>query len=97
MITDGFGMGGFGDGGFGRAASSYEWHSGPLASGTWEFAVVPFDRAGNAQGIPQIVSVALRRGPRPPAVDANGVRLSYSYSGPATRLVTLSWPASPSS
>ena len=47
VITDGFGYGGFGDGGFGEAAGSYSWTSGALTSGVWNFAVVPFDTAGN--------------------------------------------------
>ena len=47
IITDGFGDGGFGDGGFGQAASTYNWTSGALAGGTWNFAVKAFDIAGN--------------------------------------------------
>src|SRR5207245_1178859 len=45
-ISDGFGQGGFGQGGFGRAATAYRWESGPLASGIWTLAVVPYDSAG---------------------------------------------------
>jgi hypothetical protein len=95
VVLDGFGVGGFGLGGFGRAASAYEWRSEPLGSGTWSFAVVPFDFAGNAQGSPQTVTLTIRSAPRPPAPDASGRRLNYSYAGPATRVATLSWLASP--
>lgn len=94
-VLDGFGVGGFGQGGFGRAASSYQWRSDPLGSGTWTFALVPFDFAGNAQGVPQTATVTIRTAPRPPAPDATGRRLNYSYAGPATRVATLSWLASP--
>jgi hypothetical protein len=95
-LTDGFGLGGFGSGGFGRAASSYSWTSDPLGSGAWTFAVVPYDHAGNAQGTPGTTSVTIAAAPRPPAGDANGDRLTYSYAGPATRQVALNWLASPS-
>jgi hypothetical protein len=94
-VLDGFGVGGFGLGGFGRAASWYEWHSEPLGSGAWSFAVVPFDFAGNAQGAPQTVTLTISSAPRPPAPDSWGRRLNYSYAGPATRVATLSWLASP--
>ena len=95
-ITDGFGGGGFGQGGFGRAATSYLWRSAPLGSGTWSFAVVPYDAAGNTQGLPMTVNVAIAAPPRAPAADGNGRRLTYAYAGPATRLATLNWLASPS-
>ncbi|GAC1470639.1 MAG: hypothetical protein NVSMB9_15900 [Isosphaeraceae bacterium] len=97
VIFDGYGLGGFGQGGFGRARSTYRWNSNPLDSGTWTFAVVPYDRAGNVQGVPMTASVAIASSPRPPALDEKGRRLTYSYSGPATRLATLRWLASPSS
>ena len=96
VLADGFGVGGFGLGGFGRAASVYEWSGGPLDSGTWTFAVVPYDLAGNAGGSPMTVNVAIASAPRPPAGDSNGRRLTYTYAGPATRLATLNWLASPS-
>ena len=40
----------------GRAASGerrtlYQWTSGPLSSGVWQFAVLPFDKAGNVRGL----------------------------------------------
>ena len=95
-ITDGLGVGGFGRGGFGRAASTYDWYSPPLSSGIWTFAIAPYDRAGNVQGSPTTASVTIVSPPRPPAPDANNSRLNYSYAGPASRLATLSWLASPS-
>jgi hypothetical protein len=95
-ISDGFGMGGFGGGGFGRAATSYAWESALLASGIWQFAVVPYDAAGNSRGPGQVASVTITEAPLPPAASASGARLSFLYSGTVTRLVTLNWLASPS-
>jgi len=94
-IVDGFGFGGFGTGGFGRAATTYVWTSPSLPSGTWQFAVVPYDRAGFDRGNGSSFTVNVTSAPRPPAADSAGSRLSYSYSGPATRLVTLQWLSSP--
>ena len=47
ILTDGFGLGGFGLGGLGYAASTYCWTSNPLVTGTWNFAIAPYDAAGN--------------------------------------------------
>ena len=63
ILTDGFGLGGYGQGGFGRAASSYAWTSPALKSGTWSFAVVSVDAAGNL-GVPAATSIDH---PGPPA------------------------------
>jgi hypothetical protein len=93
ILTDGFGLGGFGQGGFGRAASSYQWRSRSLRSGTWSFAVVSFDAAGNC-GTPAISSTTIVAPPRPPAAFPDGTRLKASYD-PATRIVTLTWLDSP--
>ena len=90
---DGYGLGGFGQGGFGRSASSYRWTSPPLASGTWSFAVAPYDRAGN-QGEPAVMSAAVASPPRPPAAGPDGSRLRCDYD-PDTRRATLSWNPSP--
>ncbi len=95
-INDGFGKGGFGNGGFGRAATLYQWQSGPLASGTWQFAVVPFDRSGNARGAGPPASVIISAAPRPPAPDAGGQRLTSAYAGPSNPQLTLNWLPSPS-
>ncbi|GAC1463668.1 MAG: hypothetical protein NVSMB9_01390 [Isosphaeraceae bacterium] len=95
-ISDGFGLGGFGLGGFGRSASSYTWDSESLQSGTWQYTVVPFDKAGNNRGTGWTTSMTVKAAPRPPALSSDGTRLSYFYSGPAARQVTLNWLASPS-
>jgi len=95
-INDGFGKGGCGGGGFGRAGTLYEWQSGPLGSGAWQFAVVPFDKAGNARGSGQVVSVTINAAPRPPARAPGGARLTSTYSGPADRRLALQWLPSPS-
>jgi hypothetical protein len=94
-INDGFGKGGFGGGGFGRAATLYQWESGPLTSGVWQFAVVPFDRSGNVQTSPSPVSVTINAAPRPPALNSSGGRLTSIYLGPSTPQLTLNWQASP--
>ena len=96
VLADGFGVGGFGQGGFGKAAMNYQWYSGPLDTGNWTFAVVPYDAAGNVQGSPTPMNVTILAAPRPPAADANGRRLNYTPANPATRVVTLNWLASPS-
>jgi hypothetical protein len=95
-INDGFGKSGFGDAGFGRAATLYTWESGPLTSGIWQFAVVPFDKAGNARGTGQTVSATVNAAPRPPAMDANRSRLTSAYVGPSNPQLTLNWLTSPS-
>jgi hypothetical protein len=94
-INDGFGKGGFGGGGFGRAATAYTWESGPLGSGVWQFAVVPFDQAGNSKSAGPTVNVTIQAAPLPPAPAADGTRLSRSYAGPGTGQLTLNWLPSP--
>jgi hypothetical protein len=103
--TGGFGVGGFGSGGFGQVAGQYSWTSAPLASGTWTFAVVPYDAAGN-EGAPQTTTVTVAAPPREPAPFAGtSSRLQYTLDGfgqvpfgcggfglPA---VNLSWNPSP--
>lgn len=91
--TGGWGVGGFGAGGWGAGSGLYTWTSEPLANGTWTFAVVPFDRAGN-EGTAATVEQVIANPPAPAARDAAGLRLTYTYD-PATRLVTLHWLASP--
>lgn len=94
VITDGFGQGDFGRGGFGRSASSYAWTSDRLGSGVWPFAVRPFDQAGNETAAGLSVSCTISSRPRPPAANAQGKRLTYTYDA-ASRVVTLSWLPSP--
>lgn len=95
-INDGFGKGGFGCGGFGRAATIYNWQSGPLASGVWQFSVLPFDKAGNVQASGPSTSVTINAAPRPPAPNANHARLASVYAGPSNPQLTLNWLSSPS-
>ena len=66
IITDGFGYGGFGQGGFGQSAGAYSWTSQPLAPGTWNWGVKPFDIAGN-EGPAQTTAVTIAAPPLPPA------------------------------
>ena len=96
-VSDGFGLGGFGLGGFGRSANTYIWTSESLASGTWNFAVVPFDKVGNNRGNGQNATVIVMGAPMPPSTSTSGQRLAYVYSGPSARQITLNWSASPSS
>lgn len=93
VYTDGFGSGGFGDGGFGSAAGDYSWTSGSLANGDWAFAIVPFDASGN-EGDPAYASATISAPPAPPAANASGKRLTYSYNA-TTHVATLNWLASP--
>ena len=95
-LCDGFGLGGFGLGGFGRSASTYSWTSGGKSSGTWQFAVVPFDHEGNNRGAGQTVSVSVVAAPLPPARSPSWQSVNYSYSGSITRQLTLTWLPSPS-
>jgi len=94
-VNDGFGKGGFGEGSFGRAATIYNWQSGPLGSGVWQFAVVPVDKAGNLQGVGQVASVTISAAPRPPALDASGTRITAAYSKLSRPQLTLNWLPSP--
>jgi hypothetical protein len=93
IATDGYGVGGYGQGGYGSAPSSYSWTSGPLSGGTWNFAVKSFDEAGN-EGTPQATSAVVAAPPSPPAADADGRRLTYTYNA-TSHAVTLHWLASP--
>jgi hypothetical protein len=93
IVTDGFGFGGFGYGGFGSAAGTYSWISDPLANGTYYYAVVPYDSAGNL-GTPAVTSLVIAGPPAPPALFGDGLRLHYTYN-PSNHEVTLLWNASP--
>jgi hypothetical protein len=95
-INDGFGKGGFGRGGFGRAATLYNWQSGPLASGDWQFAVLPFDKAGNVWGSGSTATVTINAAPLPPAMNDGQARLASTYAGPSNPQLTLNWLPSPS-
>lgn len=81
IATSGFGLGGFGSGGFGESASNYSWTSGPLAAGTWTFAVVPYDTAGN-EGAAQTTTATVIAPPREPAAfPGTTTRLQYALNG----------------
>lgn len=77
---DGYGMGGYGAGGYGSAAGTYTWRSGRLAAGTWTFAVVPVDAAGNRPASPATVAFVSAAPPQPPAPFADGTRLAYTLT-----------------
>jgi hypothetical protein len=77
LATDGYGMGGYGAGGYGAAAARYSWTSPPLEPGSWDFAVVPFDSAGN-EGALRTTSAAVAGPPRPPARGSDGKRVRYT-------------------
>lgn len=94
ITTDGYGYGGYGAGGYGQSAGTYGWTSEALTTGTWYFAVVPFDSAGNL-GSAQTCAVPIVAPPLEPAANANNVRLTYTFN-PSLEEITLNWLASPS-
>lgn len=78
--------GGFNTGSTGQ----YSWTSGALDAGTWQFAVVPFDTAGNA-GSGSTTTALIVAPPRSPAAFAGTQqRLQYNYTPSST---TLTWQA----
>jgi hypothetical protein len=94
IITDGFGYGGFGSGGFGAGSASYSWTSDPKSPGAWNWAVRPFDTAGN-EGTAGVVEVIVAVPPNPPGpFAADRTRLHYTYAQP-TKKITLNWNPSP--
>lgn len=93
IITDGYGYGGFGLGGFGEAPGSYSWISDSLSSGTWHYAVVPFDTSGN-EGTAATTSVTILAPPQECSPFDDHTRLQYVYNS-SLREITLSWNPSP--
>jgi hypothetical protein len=91
VILDGWGLGRWGKGGWGRADSSYSWTSPPLSRGTWNFAINVFNSAG-IESPALTASQAVAGPPNPPAMDAQGQRLTYSYNA-GTGVATLNWNA----
>lgn len=77
-VTNGYGQGGYGAGGYGNSSASYSWQSGLLRSGTWNAAIIPYDRLGNT-GTPATTSavVAVPPGPVP---RVGGQRVAYSLN-----------------
>ena len=53
-----------------------------------------FNLAGNACASPTPTTVTIAAAPRPPASDANGNRLAYSFNA-TTHVATLNWQSSP--
>ena len=93
FVSDGYGMGGYGKGGFGAAAASYEWTSRPYTTGTWAFAIKPYDTLGNL-GTAATTTIYLVSPPAPPAANSSGARLTYTYNA-TDKKITLNWLASP--
>lgn len=88
----GYGSGGYGTGGYGATSGHYWWTSDPLANGTWTFAVKAYDAAGNLSTT-LTIAVAIAGPPGPPARNAAGLRLTYTYNA-GTQVATLAWLAS---
>jgi hypothetical protein len=93
VVTDGYGYGGFGQGGFGEAPGSYSWISGALSSGTWHFAVVPFDTSGN-EGTGATTAVTIVGPPRECEPFDDRSRLHYVYNNNLKEIALL-WNPSP--
>jgi hypothetical protein len=91
VVSGGYGTGGYGTGRYGNSAGSYSWTSGPLAGGTWNFAVKPFDVVGN-EGAAQATAAVVAAPPPPPAANAAGKRMTYTYNS-TTHVATLAWLA----
>jgi hypothetical protein len=90
--TTGWNLSPWNIGPWGNSPSFYSWTSGPLASGTWNWAVVPFDQSGN-QGPPAITSDTICAPPIEPAPFPDRTRLHYTF---ASDMATLTWNPSPS-
>lgn len=93
LVTDGYGFGLYGDGTYGAMPGSYSWESGPYKTGTWTFAVVPYDRVGNL-GTSALVSASLTSAPEEVPAFPDYLRLHRTYST-STHAVTINWQASP--
>ncbi|WP_165072131.1 hypothetical protein [Paludisphaera rhizosphaerae] len=73
----------------GGAGSSYSWTSADLGRGDWSFAVTAVDQVGD-ESIAATASATIAGPPKPPARNAAGDRLTYTYD-PATGVAALSW------
>lgn len=89
LVFDGWGLGGWGEGGWGAADGNYAWTSGRLRNGSWSFAVLAIDAAGNASPA-AAGTVAIQTPPNPPARGPDGRRLVLDYDF-ALKTVTLTW------
>ena len=85
----GYGCGGYGVGGYGRSAAAYGWVTDALEPGTWRFAVVAVDAAGNRLASAAETAVSVQPVPRP----AEDFRVA-EYD-PVTARTRLAWSASP--
>lgn len=92
LVTDGYGIAPYGVGGYGLAPASYSWESPHYKTGTWSFAVVPYDTAGNL-GEAAIVSVDLISAPEVVPEFSDRLRLHTSYAF-ADKALTITWQAS---
>lgn len=88
--VDGFGRGPFGRGPFGRGVMAYEWVSGPLRPGSWEFAVAPRDAAGSLAPDPPRITLQVAGPPGPPAT-INGRSIWVESYTVATRSARITW------
>lgn len=95
VVTDGWNFGTWNAGGWGRSIANYSWTSNRLGPGVWNFAVVPFDSAGNLSSSPATTTVTIASPPLPPAPFSSGARLTYSFNA-GTGIATLNWNPSPS-
>ena len=93
IYTDGWSLGRWSYGGFGESASTYTWTSDSLTAGTWSYAVMPYDLAGNL-GPAATTSITIVVPPLAPATFDDGLRLLYSFNA-SLEEVTLTWLASP--
>ena len=85
----GYGAGGYGIGGYGRSAGPYEWTTATLEPGSWRFAVVAVDAAGNRLETAAETAAVVAPAPRP----ALGFCVaSYELE---SRMATLEWQPSP--
>lgn len=89
--ADGFGRGGFGRGGFGHAEVDYAWTSGPLRSGTWQFAIEGYDAADNRSAAPPVVSATVAVAPPAPPARPDGKRVWVDAFDPDAETFTLRW------
>lgn len=104
ITTDGWGLGGFGQCGFGMVGGNYSFTSTTLTSGSWTFAVVPYDLALN-EGTGRTAVVVILVPPQEVPVDTSGNRVEYTLlaygqtpfgvGGYGEPEVVLSWLPSP--
>jgi len=86
----GFGLGAFGSGPFGFESGPMQYVTAPLDDGTWKFAVVGFDAAGNGLVPSSVTASATIAGvPLPP-----GVPQIVQYDAQSDCL-TVQWTLSP--